>query len=181
MKKKIQEIKDSVAREYGFVDFASIDAKVGKDSIKASMIDAIASTCLVEKYKTIRPPLGLVPESIHCHNRIKEIKAAISRYEDADLHVPKVWKVELNNSMDYLFSIGNPYFEIHMHSENLPADGEMVEWQTQDDKRINEWKQGIFSSGEDIFCIGFDETASYWNTADNVLRWRYLIPKQEIK
>lgn len=43
-----------------------------------------------------KPPIGIEPRNIWEKKRIKELKAAIKRYVDADMEVPIEWVTELN-------------------------------------------------------------------------------------
>lgn len=62
--------------------------------------------------------------------------------------------------------------EIKIDRSTLPADGQEVEWQTQNDIDNNTWKQGTFSAGEDLFCVGFEDSCSSWNQSFDVHHWR---------
>lgn len=42
-----------------------------------------------------KPPIGIVPKSLHDFKRISEIVNAIERYAEAEMPVPKEWVEEL--------------------------------------------------------------------------------------
>ena len=64
--------------------------------------------------------------------------------------------------------------EIKIDRSTLPKDGERVKWQTYEDLCEEVWKEGIFSEGDDIFCIGFGDTAKDWNLSWQVQHWESL-------
>jgi len=61
--------------------------------------------------------------------------------------------------------------EIKIDRSTLPKDGQKIKWQTQDDFDLNQWKEGQFCEGDDIFCEGFENIASKWDLSFSVLHW----------
>jgi hypothetical protein len=64
--------------------------------------------------------------------------------------------------------------EIKLDRQTLPNDGQKVKWQTTSDINNRSWKEGIFSEGDDLFCVGFEKTAHKWDTAWDVHFWEPL-------
>ena len=61
--------------------------------------------------------------------------------------------------------------EVKIDRKTLPKDGQKIKWQTKIDFDKNEWKEGVFSSGDDLFCIGFGITHNDWDLSFKVLHW----------
>jgi len=64
--------------------------------------------------------------------------------------------------------------EVKINRRTLPKDGQKIKWQTQDDFDNEVWKEGTFVSGDDIFCVGFEDTAKEWNCSWVVLHWEAI-------
>lgn len=64
--------------------------------------------------------------------------------------------------------------EIKIDRSSLPEDNQRVKWQTQDDIDNGTWKEGTFSEGDDIFCVGFEDTADKWDLSWQVHHWEAL-------
>ncbi len=64
--------------------------------------------------------------------------------------------------------------EIKIDRSTLPADGQKIEWQTYDDINNDTWQQGTFCEGDDLFCVGFEDTCSNWDQSFNVFHWRAI-------
>lgn len=64
--------------------------------------------------------------------------------------------------------------ELKIDKNTLPSDKQKVKWQTQKDFDKNEWKQGTFCSGENLFCVGFGNSFSKWDLCWEVLHWQNL-------
>ena len=45
--------------------------------------------------ESIAPPIGLIPEKFWKEERVTEILAAMARYTDANMVIPKEWIIEL--------------------------------------------------------------------------------------
>lgn len=54
----------------------------------------------------LKPPIGIIPESVWIINRMKDLSLAINRYIDADMKVPLDWINEYNTHVDELRRIG---------------------------------------------------------------------------
>lgn len=63
---------------------------------------------------------------------------------------------------------------IKINKKTLPKDKQKVEWQTYQDINNNSWKQGVFVSGDNLFCIGFGDSHSKWDSSFDVFHWRKL-------
>jgi len=61
--------------------------------------------------------------------------------------------------------------EIKIDRKTLPKNGQKIKWQTYEDFNNNEWKEGVFSSGDDLFCVGFEFTPNDWDLSFKVLHW----------
>jgi hypothetical protein len=61
--------------------------------------------------------------------------------------------------------------EVKIDRKTLPLDGQRIKWQTPKDQMLNRWKEGVFSQGDDLFLVGFNETSYDWDLADNVIHW----------
>ena len=61
--------------------------------------------------------------------------------------------------------------EIKIDRSTLPADGQKIKWQTYDDFNNQAWKEGTFNAGDDLFTVGFSDTAHDWNQSFGVLHW----------
>jgi len=64
--------------------------------------------------------------------------------------------------------------KIKIDHSTLPADGQKVEWQTYQEDGTENWKQGTFVEGDDLFCVGFSDTHKDFNQAWDVYHWRPL-------
>lgn len=66
--------------------------------------------------------------------------------------------------------------EIKIDRTTLPADGQKVRWQTHSDFDNNTWQQGVFSQQDEsgIFCVGFKNTVSKFNSSWDVIYWEPL-------
>lgn len=64
--------------------------------------------------------------------------------------------------------------EIKIDRETLPNDGQKIKWQTQADIDNDNWKEGTFYEGDDIFCIGFEDSTDKWNLVWDVHHWEAL-------
>ncbi len=64
--------------------------------------------------------------------------------------------------------------ELKIDKKTLPKDGQKIEWQTQEDFDNDVWQQGHFSSGDDVFCIGFEDKVKKWDLSWNIIQWRAL-------
>ena len=50
----------------------------------------------MEKLKSIKPPLGLIPKWVRENERFNEVRFAIIRYYDAEIEIPIKWVTEYN-------------------------------------------------------------------------------------
>ena len=69
-------------------------------SIHRNLFMVVDKTCedVTEKFLALtyeRPPLGLKPQSVHNAQRYHAIVAAMKRYREAGVKVPKKWATEL--------------------------------------------------------------------------------------
>lgn len=64
--------------------------------------------------------------------------------------------------------------EIKIDRSTLPSDNQKVEWQTYNELGTEEWKQGTFAEGDDLFLVGFEESTSQWDMSFDVFQWRAL-------
>jgi hypothetical protein len=62
--------------------------------------------------------------------------------------------------------------EVKIDRTTLPEDGQRVTWQKVGEDE--EWKEGTFCEGDDIFCVGFEDSASKWDLSWDVIHWKPL-------
>lgn len=64
--------------------------------------------------------------------------------------------------------------EIQIDRTTLPPDGAKVKWQSQNDFDNDIWKEGTFCDGDDLFLVGFENSASKWDSSWDVLHWELI-------